>query len=91
VSVGKKLVLIAVGYALSVAGGIAAVAVNELLIPDDVKETSGGVVAFGDMALFLSTPGFVSLAQAPQVIFSKYSIELKCHKPNIARCSLWIL
>jgi len=46
---GKKLALIAAGYALSVGGGLAAVAINELLIPDDIKESSGGMVAFGDM------------------------------------------
>ena len=66
-SVGKKLVLIAVGYALSVAGGIAAVAVNELLIPDDIRETSG------DMVLFVLAAGFVSLA--PTWFAVKLAIE----------------
>ena len=73
VSVGKKLVLIAVGYALSVAGGIAAVAVNELLIPDDIRETSGGMVAFGDMVLFVLAAGFFSLA--PTWFAVKLAIE----------------
>ncbi len=59
---GKKLVLIAVGYALAIAGGVAAVAVNELLIADDIKDTSGGMVAFGDMVLFVLATGFFSLA-----------------------------
>ena len=58
----KKLALIAAGYALSVVGGIAAVAVNELLIPADVSQGSGGMVAFGDMILFVLVVGIHSLA-----------------------------
>jgi len=61
-SVMKKLALIAAGYALAVAGGLAAVAVNELLIPEDIQQTSGGMVAFGDMILFVLAAGFFSLA-----------------------------
>jgi hypothetical protein len=57
----KKLALIAAGYGLSVVGGIAAVAINELLIPDDVKRSSGGMVAFGDMIVFVLGAGVVSL------------------------------
>ena len=53
--------MIAAGYALSIAGGLAAVAVNELRIPDEIKETSGGMVAFGDMVLFVLAAGFLSL------------------------------
>lgn len=60
--VAKKLALIVVGYGLSVVGGIAAVAVNELLIPDNIKQTSGGMVAFGDMIVFVLAAGFLSLA-----------------------------
>lgn len=60
--VAKKLALIAAGYGLSVVGGIAAVAINELLIPDDIKESSGGMVAFGDMILFVLVTGVLSLA-----------------------------
>jgi hypothetical protein len=60
-SIAKRLALIAVGYALSVVGGLAAVAVNKLLIPEDVKETSGGMVAFGDMILFVLVTGFLGL------------------------------
>jgi hypothetical protein len=57
----KKLALIAAGYALAVAGGFAAVAVNELRMPADIAETSPGMVAFGDMVLFLLATGFFSL------------------------------
>ncbi len=69
----KKLVLIIVGYALSIAGGVVAVAVNELLIPTDVKDTSGGMVAFGDMVLFVLAAGFLGLA--PTWFVVKLAIE----------------
>jgi hypothetical protein len=58
----KNLALIAGGYALSVGGGLAAVAVNELFMPADVAQTSPGMVAFGDMILFVLVAGFLSLA-----------------------------
>ena len=58
----KRLALIATGYALSVGGGLAAVDVNELLMPDDVAQGSPGMVAFGDMILFVLATGFLSLA-----------------------------
>ena len=58
----KRLALIATGYALSVGGGLAAGAVNELFMPADVAQTSPGMVAFGDMILFLFVAGFLSLA-----------------------------
>ena len=60
-SVAKRLALIAIGYALSVVGGLAAVAVNEMRIPADINETSGGMVAFGDMILFVLATGFLSV------------------------------
>ena len=69
----KKLALIAVGYALSVAGGVAAVAVNELLMPADIAQTSPGMVAFGDMILFVLVTGFFSLA--PTWFVLKLSVE----------------
>ena len=59
--VAKKLALIAAGYGLAVCGGFAAVAINELRIPDDIKESSGGMVAFGDMIVFVLGAGIVSL------------------------------
>jgi hypothetical protein len=46
---------------LAVGGAIAAVAVNELFIPFDTKQSSGGMVAFGDMILFVLVTGFLSL------------------------------
>jgi hypothetical protein len=61
------------GYALSVAGGLAAVAVNELLMPDDVAQGSPGMVAFGDMILFVLVAGFLSLA--PTFFLLKLLVE----------------
>jgi hypothetical protein len=61
-STPKRLALIAAGYALSLGGGFAAVAVNELFMPADVAQTSSGMVAFGDMILFVLATGFFSLA-----------------------------
>ena len=60
-STAKKLALIAAGYVLAVVGGLAAVAVNEMLIPEDIQQTSGGMVAFGDMVLFVFATGFFGL------------------------------
>lgn len=72
-STAKKLALIALGYAFAVAGGFAAVAVNELLMPADISENSGGMVAFGDMILFVLATGFFSLA--PTWFLLKLSLE----------------
>ena len=60
-STPKHLALIATGYALAVVGGLAAVAVNELFMPADVAQTSPGMVAFGDMILFVLVTGFLGL------------------------------
>src|ERR1700674_4549741 len=60
-STAKRLALIAVGYAVAVAGGYAVVAVNELFMPADIAQGSPGMVAFGDMILLVLVAGFVSL------------------------------
>jgi hypothetical protein len=72
-SAAKQLALIAAGYALAVAGGVAAVAVNELRMPADIAQTSPGMVAFGDMILFVLATGFFSLA--PTWFLLKLSVE----------------
>jgi hypothetical protein len=72
-STAKKLALIVLGYVLAVAGGGVAVAVNELLMPADVAQGSGGMVAFGDMILFVLAAGFFSLA--PTWFLLKLSVE----------------
>ncbi len=60
-STAKKLALIAAGYALCVVAGFAAVTVNELRMPADVAQGSPGMVAFGDMILFVLVTGFFGL------------------------------
>lgn len=72
-STAKKLALIAAGYALSIAGGVAVVAVHELLIPDDIAQTSSGMVAFSDMILFVLFTGLFSLA--PTWFLLKLAVE----------------
>ena len=57
----KRLALIAAGYALCVVAGFAAVTVNELRMPADVAQGSPGMVAFGDMILFVLVTGFVGV------------------------------
>ena len=61
-STPKRLALIAAGYVLAVVGGFAAVAVNELFMPADVAQGSPGMVAFGDMILFVLVAGLLGLA-----------------------------
>jgi hypothetical protein len=61
-STAKKLLLIAAGYALAIAGGLAAVAIHEAFMPEEVSQNSGGMVAFGDMILFVLAAGFLSIA-----------------------------
>lgn len=72
-STAKRVLLIVAGYGLSVGGGLAAVAVNELLIPDEIAQTSPGMVAFGDMILFVLVAGVLSLA--PTWFLLKLSVE----------------
>ena len=69
----KKLALIGAGYALSVGGGLAAVALNELRIAVEDAQASSGMVAFGDMILFLLVAGFLGLA--PTWFLLKLSVE----------------
>src|SRR5271154_615551 len=60
-STAKKLAWIAAGYVLCVVAGCAAVTVNELRMPADVAQGSPGMVAFGDMILFVLVAGFVGV------------------------------
>ena len=69
----KKLSLIAAGYVLSVGAGLAAVTINEMRMPADVAQGSPGMVAFGDMILFVLAAGFFSLA--PTWFLLKLSVE----------------
>lgn len=57
----KRLAVIAAGYALGVVAGLGAVALNELRIAAVAPQSSSGMVAFGDMILFVVVAGFVGL------------------------------
>jgi hypothetical protein len=61
-SAGQQLALIAAGYALAFVGGLAAAAVNELRMSADVAQGSPGMVAFGDVVLFILVTGLLGLA-----------------------------
>jgi hypothetical protein len=69
----KRLALIAAGYAVSVAVGIAAVAINELRMSEDTLQGSSGMVAFGDMVLFVFVTGFLGLV--PTCFLLKLIVE----------------
>jgi hypothetical protein len=60
-STAKKLAWIAAGYVLSVVGGLAAVVVNELRMSAETAQGSPGMVAFGDVILFVFVTGFLGL------------------------------
>jgi hypothetical protein len=72
-STAKRLALIAAGYPVCIGAGLAAVAVNELRMPADVAQGSPGMVAFGDMILFVLVAGFFGLA--PTWFLLKLSAE----------------
>jgi len=59
--VAKRLAWIAAGYVLALVGGSVAVAVNEALMPAVISDTSGGMVAFGDVVLFLEVASVIGL------------------------------
>jgi hypothetical protein len=72
-SVAKKLALIALGYVLALTAGVAAVTVNELLMPADISQGSPGMVAFGDMILFVLVAGVVGLV--PTLFLLRLAID----------------
>jgi hypothetical protein len=76
-SVAKKLALIALGYVLALVAGLGAVAVNELLMPADISQGSPGMVAFGDMILFVLVAGFVGLV--PTLFLLRLAIDKAPH------------
>jgi hypothetical protein len=60
-SAAKLLALIAAGYAVAVACGFAAVMLDELSMSVETQHGSPGMVAFGDMVLFVVATGICSL------------------------------
>jgi|SRR5581483_7719582 len=84
-SVAKKLALIALGYLLALVAGFAAAMVNELLMPADISQGSPGMVAFGDMILFVLVAGFVGLV--PTLFLLKLAID-KAPRASLAVLAL---
>ncbi len=82
-SVPNKLALIALGYVLALMAGCGAVAVNELLMPGDISQGSPGMVAFGDMILFVLVAGFAGLL--PTLFLLRLAID------KASRASLTLL
>jgi hypothetical protein len=78
VGTSKTLLLILAGYGLALAGGCAAVVLNELWMPEDISQGSGGMVAFGDMILFVLTTGVLALV--PTWFLLKFTHE---HAPRL--------
>jgi hypothetical protein len=72
-SVPKKLALIALGYVLALVAGFGAVTVNELLMPSDISQGSPGMVAFGDMILFVLVAGFIGVV--PTLFLLRLAID----------------
>lgn len=60
-SLAFKLTLIAGGYVIAIVLGIAVVVVHAWLLPAEVIDQSGGMVAFGEMSLFVLAAGFASV------------------------------
>jgi hypothetical protein len=84
-SVPKKLALIALGYVLALATGFAAVTVNELLMPADISQGSPGMVAFGDMILFVLVAGFIGIV--PTLFLLRLAID-KAPRTSLAVLAL---
>jgi hypothetical protein len=84
-SVPKKLVLIALGYVLAFMAGFGAVTVNELLMPSDISRGSSGMVAFGDMILFVLVAGFAGLI--PTLFLLRLAID-KAPRASLAVLAL---
>jgi len=73
VTTAKKLGLIAAGYVVAVACGFGGVAINEAFLPAEISQGSSGMVAFGDMILFVLVTGFLALV--PTVFLLKLLFE----------------
>jgi len=69
----RKLGLIAAGYVGAFACGYVAVAVDEAFMPDEISQGSPGMVAFGDMILFVLVVGIIAIL--PTVFLLKLLLE----------------
>jgi hypothetical protein len=72
-SATKKLAWIGAGYVIAVVAGFAAVALNELSMTEEASQGSPGMVAFGDMIVFVLGAGVVGLI--PTLFLLKLLVE----------------
>jgi len=72
-STAKRLTWIGAGYAFAIVAGFAAVALNELNMSEEASQGSPGMVAFGDMIVFVLAAGVVGLI--PTLFLLKLFVE----------------
>jgi hypothetical protein len=72
-STAKRLAWISGGYALAIVAGFAAVALNELSMSEEASQGSPGMVAFGDVIIFVLAAGVVGLI--PTLFLLKLLVE----------------
>jgi hypothetical protein len=72
-STAKRLAWIGVGYVIAIVAGFSAVAVNELSMTEDTSRGSPGMVAFGDMIVFVLAAGVIGLI--PTLFLLKLLVE----------------
>jgi hypothetical protein len=72
-STAKRLAWIGAGYVFAIVAGSAAVALNELSMSEDAAQGSPGMVAFGDMIIFVLAAGVVGLI--PTLFLLKLFVE----------------
>jgi hypothetical protein len=88
-STAKKLALIAAGYALCIVAGFAAVTVNELRMPADVAQGSPGMVAFGDMILFVLVTGSSAWCRRGSCCGCSSRRRRACYSPSCSWSPRW--
>jgi hypothetical protein len=72
-STAKRLAWLGAGYVFAVVAGFAAVALNELSMTEEAVQGSPGMVAFGDMIVFVLGAGVVGLI--PTLFLLKLFVE----------------
>jgi hypothetical protein len=72
-STAKRLGWIGAGYVLAIVAGVAAVGLNEISMTEDAAQGSPGMVAFGDMSVFVLAAGVVGLI--PTLFLLKLGVE----------------
>jgi hypothetical protein len=77
VSTMKRLAWIGAGYVFAIVAGIAAITLNELSMTEEASQGSPGMVAFGDMFVFVLAVGVVGLI--PTLFLLKLLVEKAPH------------